>query len=1285
MRIGRKSGRAVLAVAILIAGIVTGSIVAPPAGADAPASGLSVLESTQAAGYVSGQVIQLGFQITNTGNTFVSTLAVTDTLLVSIVCQQTTLAPGGVTTCNGSHTATAADVTAQALSDSATVTGVDTSGAKVSAKSLTALTLATTPPATTPLLPTPLVSAAGASTPDLMLTASGPCSTMNAVDAYQGPSQSGFGPVDNNPGPDNGEPIYDQWGNPEGPAKYTSYGNSPWVQAGYGCNATTSLNGVASPIATTPTADPGCNTNLMGVGCPGNTPSGTNWKLSGETAIGLGTCSGGSAEPTQKTSGPMCIGESFSGVNGQQAPAIAVAVPTANVSMSVGCQFNSQLSTFTRSDGAGFGSNPLNANNSSSSDGVPLDGNVNICAVQAITSTDGTNWSALGPQLNLTSGSGTNTGTLTIPLNAAEQYVALRYAYGLEDTLYPDPFPFDPGTLAASPFLDAAAQASGDDGALIGSNFCTEGRLGTNPSSGTADDACGVNPAIQQTFGPAVGATPALLLAVEPTAEVQANAVVSRIVYQPPGSESSQTYSEDVSDGVETDLSLGQSSSDVTGADTSLQNSISGSVGLGDWASVNLTAGTGWEKNNSFTSSTSNTTDSGSIVSSDFTSSLSTSARTSAGPGDPPWMNDQLLVQVTPQFGVWDFAYCANGQGAVVNGTSTACPGGAAVDGSTGAAPLSYDGTFPLTVSEVVPCAEGEPNPIVQLPGEPKMTQQECDSLLAQDPFAATALGLIPTPAGQQPGQALDPSTVFGTIDSIAKFNISGAAQPETYTHQTVKSNTDTTTSTMETDVTSTETNSVAVAATGGVKFPLFSGGLSDTLTYTSSNTVGQTLAETYSGTSTFSSTQSFTASASLQDPTQTIQAESYWDPRFDSFMFQEGSTGTAVPTVTSAATTQFTLSPNGVSGTVSSFPVSAIPVGLTAGQQLDLPGGQQLATVAQLVKPGAISIPIVPLTLTSQINVGQNVSLVGGVSITGTGFNSGPAQVRFCGIPSATAGSDCTTDSSPYTPPTAGGTAIYATAPLEPAGTKMYVDVSTETGAWSQPLETTAPSADGDVGSATPDLYTYTAPLKATTVQFTSTPPVLPNLGSTYTPTATASSGLPVAITLDSGSTGCSLSSGVVTFVADGSCLIDANQPGLGAYLPAPQVRETITIARRPQTITFTTPAPEAQTGATYIPAATASSGLSVGIALDADSSGCTLIGGVVTFTETGTCIIDASQAGDANNAPAPQAQQQITIFGGTEPQSLKFRLSQRATERPHRHDLYANCGCLIWPHTGN
>jgi hypothetical protein len=167
-------------------------------------------------------------------------------------------------------------------------------------------------------------------------------------------------------------------------------------------------------------------------------------------------------------------------------------------------------------------------------------------------------------------------------------------------------------------------------------------------------------------------------------------------------------------------------------------------------------------------------------------------------------------------------------------------------------------------------------------------------------------------------------------------------------------------------------------------------------------------------------------------------------------------------------------------------------------------------------------------------------------------------------------------------------------------------------------------------------------------TIQFTSTNPTPVSAGGpSYTPTATATSGLGVTITLDSGSSGCTLSSGIVSFPAAGTCVIDANQAGNGTWAPAVQIQQTITVNKAPQTIQFTStnPTPANPNTPSYTPMASATSGLPVTIALDSNSSGCTLSGGVVTFVSDGSCVIDASQLGNGAWAAASQAQQTIVV----------------------------------------
>jgi len=198
------------------------------------------------------------------------------------------------------------------------------------------------------------------------------------------------------------------------------------------------------------------------------------------------------------------------------------------------------------------------------------------------------------------------------------------------------------------------------------------------------------------------------------------------------------------------------------------------------------------------------------------------------------------------------------------------------------------------------------------------------------------------------------------------------------------------------------------------------------------------------------------------------------------------------------------------------------------------------------------------------------------------------------------------------------------------------------------------------DLGNAdlVVDAFGYFSPFYlAQTITFTSTAPTGAQVNGTYTPTATASSALTVAITIDSTSSAvCSITGGVVTFHTTGTCTIDANQAGNSTYSAAPQVQQVIAVGLNPQTITFTSTAPtSAAVNGTYTPTATASSGLTVAITIDSTSSAvCSITGGVVTFNATGNCTVDANQAGNFAYSPAPQVQQVIPV--GLAPQTITF-----------------------------
>jgi uncharacterized protein YjbI with pentapeptide repeats len=105
--------------------------------------------------------------------------------------------------------------------------------------------------------------------------------------------------------------------------------------------------------------------------------------------------------------------------------------------------------------------------------------------------------------------------------------------------------------------------------------------------------------------------------------------------------------------------------------------------------------------------------------------------------------------------------------------------------------------------------------------------------------------------------------------------------------------------------------------------------------------------------------------------------------------------------------------------------------------------------------------------------------------------------------------------------------------------------------------------SSGNEVNPQGPQITVSGEPISNQTITLTSTPPSGATVGGTYTPTATAGSGLPVAFTLDSTSSGCTLNakSDLVTFVAAGTCVIDANQAGNANYNAAPQVQQSFSI----------------------------------------------------------------------------------------------------------------------------
>lgn len=173
---------------------------------------------------------------------------------------------------------------------------------------------------------------------------------------------------------------------------------------------------------------------------------------------------------------------------------------------------------------------------------------------------------------------------------------------------------------------------------------------------------------------------------------------------------------------------------------------------------------------------------------------------------------------------------------------------------------------------------------------------------------------------------------------------------------------------------------------------------------------------------------------------------------------------------------------------------------------------------------------------------------------------------------------------------------------------------------------------------------------------------------GGSYSPGSVATSGDAVLRTLSSNSTGCSLSSGTVTFTGLGTCHVLFNDPGNGAFAAAAQVEQTISTHSGNYIRASVAPVAGA-VNATYYASATATSGDTVTITLSGTSTGCAIDKGKVTFTGNGVCRVDFNDAGNGAYAAATQVQQVITI--GTGGVSYQAPLSLLTTGGSYGHNL--------------
>jgi ribosomal protein S5 len=141
----------------------------------------------------------------------------------------------------------------------------------------------------------------------------------------------------------------------------------------------------------------------------------------------------------------------------------------------------------------------------------------------------------------------------------------------------------------------------------------------------------------------------------------------------------------------------------------------------------------------------------------------------------------------------------------------------------------------------------------------------------------------------------------------------------------------------------------------------------------------------------------------------------------------------------------------------------------------------------------------------------------------------------------------------------------------------------------------------------------------------------------------ATSTSGLTVSFASIT-PTVCTVSGKTASLLTAGNCYLHALQTGNPDYAAAPIVTQLVVVTPLSQTITW--PAITAtQYAASTLPlAATASSGLAVAFASTTPTV-CTVAGTTASLLTTGTCILKATQTGNAIYAAAPVLQQSLVV----------------------------------------
>jgi hypothetical protein len=302
------------------------------------------------------------------------------------------------------------------------------------------------------------------------------------------------------------------------------------------------------------------------------------------------------------------------------------------------------------------------------------------------------------------------------------------------------------------------------------------------------------------------------------------------------------------------------------------------------------------------------------------------------------------------------------------------------------------------------------------------------------------------------------------------------------------------------------------------------------------------------------------------------------------------------------------------------------------------------------------LSVCTVSGTTVSTLTTGQ-CSIVASQAGNGT-YNAAPTvTVNFTIVKAAqTITFDPSVTTVPYSPT---GFTVSATASsgLTVSFASTTLSVCTVSGMTVSTLETgqctivASQAGNADYNAATPVTVNFTIVKASQTINFSPAITTYPySLHGTFTVSATATSGLTVSFA--SSTTGvCTMVGTNVYIVTTGTCSIVATQAGNADYNAAPAVTVNFTIAKATQEIVFL----QAHNSYVYTPgaefsiSAVASSGLQVSFSTTTPTV-CTISSGtVVEILSAGNCVVEATQAGNADYAAAYPVLNNYDILGAS------------------------------------